>query len=443
MRRLFLRLYLTVGVAALLTALGMITLASLPRIRHGLGLPRGESGEGPARPPHAGRSPRGDVAEERAVAFVRETARRLQAGEPAPEVLAAARPWVGESVHVAPLARLDVHGRDRTRLARGEVVMTGPPYARRALLLVPESDRVVVGRLPPPEPPPLGGHVLGTLLLMAFAALGLTLALWPLRRQLVHLADTSERFIGGDLGARVELSGADAMQDIAKAFNGMAARSEELLERHRELLQSVSHEMRTPVARLLFAIEQLADEEDPLARDAILADMRATTGEMRALTDELLAFYRLGPDAPAIERSSVDLSELVDDVASRWTGAVVERADACALVAGDERLLFRAIDNLAANAVRYAQPPTLRLERAGAEWLVHVDDGGEGIPVERRDDVFEPFVRLESSRSRETGGSGLGLAIVRRVVERHRGSVAITQSPERGCRVTLRLPAAG
>ena len=264
MRRLFLRLYLTVGVAALLTALGMITLASLPRIRHGLGLPRGESGEGPARPPHAGRSPRGDVAEERAVAFVRETARRLQAGEPAPEVLAAARPWVGESVHVAPLARLDVHGRDRTRLARGEVVMTGPPYARRALLLVPESDRVVVGRLPPPEPPPLGGHVLGTLLLMAFAALGLTLALWPLRRQLVHLADTSERFIGGDLGARVELSGADAMQDIAKAFNGMAARSEELLERHRELLQSVSHEMRTPVARLLFAIEQLA-EEVPLA----------------------------------------------------------------------------------------------------------------------------------------------------------------------------------
>lgn len=460
MRALFLRIYLTVGVAALATALLMITIASLPRFlrarerRHEPpahltqpaleGQPDRMGPGGRGRPHrHAPRRPllRSPDADE-STAFVAEAARRLRDGEPPHRVFSEARPWVGDNLHLRPQERLHLDADELAVLERGGVVVHGPPHRREALALVPSRQAVVVGLLPLGEPTPLGGHVLGTILLMGFAAFGLGLLLWPLRRQLLQLSDAAERFIGGDLGARVEVGGADAMQDIAKAFNGMAARSQELLAHHRELLQSVSHEMRTPVARMLFTLDLLENEPDAKSRASILAEMRSTTTEMSKLTEELLEFYRLEPGTPALQRTPVDLAELVDDVASRWDGAQVVRPEAPAMVMGDERLLFRAIDNLASNAVRYAGSPTLRLEADAAEhtWVIHVDDAGEGIPPEARERVFEPFVRLETSRSRATGGSGLGLAIVQRITRMHGGSVRIDQSPAGGCRVSLCLP---
>lgn len=437
MRALFLRIYLTVGAAALATALGMIAIASLPRWLHGREHP---GPMGPRGHAHPGPDPRGSL-EER-TAFVRAAADRLRAGNSPEQVFAEARPWVGERLHLRPWDPRRFEPEERATLERGGVVLHGPPHRREAVMLVPQRAAVVVGALPVGEHTPLDGQILGTLLLMSFAALGLGLTLWPLRRQLLRLSDTAERFIAGDLGARVEVGGDAALQDIAHAFNGMAARSQELLARHRELLQSVSHEMRTPVARMLFTLDLLEGESDAAARAGILAEMRATTREMSELTDELLEFYRLEPGTPALSATAVDLAELVDDVASRWDGTEVVRPDAPALVRGDERLLFRAIDNLASNAVRYAGSPTLRIEELVAEtaWVIHVDDAGEGIPPEARERVFEPFVRLEASRSRTTGGSGLGLAIVQRIARMHGGSVTIDQSPAGGCRVSLRLP---
>jgi signal transduction histidine kinase len=460
-RALFLRIYLTVGVAALATALGMITIASLPRFlreREGRHEPPGHlaqpgiegrpdrAGPGGVGPRHGHRPRRPHwrrLSADDATVFVAEAARRLRAGEPPHRVFEEARPWVGDNLHLRPRDRLRLDPEELATLEQGGVVVHGPPHRREALALVPLRDSVVVGLLPLGEPTPIGGHILGTILLMAFAAFGLGLALWPLRRQLLRLSDTAERFIAGDLGARVEVSGEDAMQDIAKAFNGMAARSQELLARHRELLQSVSHEMRTPVARMLFTLDLLENEPDAKSRASILAEMRSTTTEMSKLTEELLEFYRLEPGTPALHMKPVDLAELVDDVASRWEGAQVVRPNAPAMVRGDERLLFRAIDNLASNAVRYAGAPTLRLEvdPSAPGWIVHVDDTGEGIPSECRERVFEPFVRLEGSRSRTTGGSGLGLSIVQRITQLHGGTVRIDQSPAGGCRVSMRLPA--
>lgn len=217
----------------------------------------------------------------------------------------------------------------------------------------------------------------------------------------------------------------------------MADRVQGLIESHEELLRSVSHEMQTPVARLVFAIDAL--EADP-SRTEVLAGMRQTVDEMRVLADEVLQFNRLGRGEDyLVEREPVDLVELAEDVALTYEGTRVE-ASGAAVVAGDPRLLYRALKNLVENALAYATPPILRVDHGPDRVLLHVDDAGAGIPEADRNRVFEAFVRVEGSRARTTGGTGLGLAIVRRIAERHGGTCTASASPEGGARLTLALP---
>lgn len=275
--------------------------------------------------------------------------------------------------------------------------------------------------------------------MLLFLAVAVFLPLLPLHRQLTALGRTAEALADGDTRARVPLvSGGGPVHPVAEQVNRMAQEIEDALARNQELLRSVAHEMRTPLSRLLLGLD-LLDGDEPEARAKRVAMLQSTVVDMQGLTDELLDFSRLG-DRPEVERSDVDLVALTLETAARWPGTTVEPPDAPARVPGAPKLVVRAIENAVSNAVRYGTPPVVRFERLEAGWSVLVDDAGPGIAAEDRERVFEPFERLEASRSRDTGGTGLGLPIVRRILEAHGGQARIEASPEGGARVRLEWP---
>ncbi len=271
-------------------------------------------------------------------------------------------------------------------------------------------------------------------------ALVLFLILRPLHRELRTLTVVAKQFEDGALDSRVPVDTRDVFQELARSFNTMATRVEHLISENTELMQAVSHELRTPIARLLFSLDLLDGMEDDNKRAELIETMRAGTLEIADLTKELMDFHRIGETMSAEGWVEVDLTEIVDDVAAEVEGTRVVRADAAATVWGDPRLLFRAIQNLASNAVRYATPPTLKVEARGDMWAIVVDDEGRGIAVADEERVFVPFVRLERSRSRATGGTGLGLAIVQRIARRHQGRCSLERKATRGARFVFEIP---
>jgi len=423
-------------------------------------------------------------------------ASRIGAGEPTTQVIADGQQGVGKMLAVLDGELLEFTPAQRVRLNAGEVVIRGTGSDRSAFAAVPGQDLVVELLLasrtskrvqwanlpglefevaPLREPlspldearlrwrpvPARGGIVIATpqgpgfvetprltslrRLSLGLMILGLGLALLvslaPVQRQLVALASQAERLREGELSARVPVQGrgSGALGEVAQQFNAMADRVEALVRSQEELLMSASHELQTPLARLMFSLDALRDEDAD--RDEILTGMRLTVDQMRILAEELLEFNRLGRGREhLVDLVVLDVAELVGDLA--------ESAGARAVIDGpvwahaDARLLYRALRNLVENAFAYATPPELVVEREGDWILVHVDDAGAGIPEESRRRIFEPFHRVEGSRARATGGTGLGLAIVERVCQRLGGEVSVTESPDGGARFTVGLRAA-
>lgn len=426
---------------------------------------------------------------------------RLAAGEREQDVLDEARLRVGDTLAVLDLDLLDLSASQLQRVAAGETVVIGTGLDRTAYRRIPGEDRavefVIIGiqtnhlqwaNLPGsealaegPVPDPLtpleearlryrplvrgdglvwrdpsgtavavptlpglhGVRWLGATLTLIGLAVATLASLWPVRRQLLALSQGAARLRDGDLSARVPVDPRrpGAVGAVSVQFNAMADRVQDLIESHEELMRSASHELQTPLSRLMFSIEALEDEP-PEHQPEILAGMRTTVEEMRVLANEILQFNRLAAgEEHLIERAPVDVAELAEDIALGVEGCSVRDAPEGAVeVRGDARLLYRALRNLVENAVAYADAPILRIERTESEVQVHVDDAGPGVPEAERERIFEPFHRVEGSRARATGGTGLGLAIVRRVAERHGGSATCSESPEGGARFTLRLP---
>ena len=281
----------------------------------------------------------------------------------------------------------------------------------------------------------------GLATLLVVSALAVLLPVLPLQRQLAALERTAKQLGAGDLDARVPLhrGSGPAAHAVAEQFNRMAQRVEDTLHENEQLLRSVAHEMRTPISRLLLALD-LVEDDKPEARVARVSDMRGTVSEMQALTQELLEFARLDERWGELDRRPSDLRELLEEAVCRWEGTTLDAAERAAPLELDERLVLRAVDNAIANAVRYASAPVVRLVELDDRYLVQVDDDGPGIAAEDAERVFEPFVRLEHSRSRATGGTGLGLAILRRIVQAHGGDAHIEPSPLGGTRVQMWLP---
>lgn len=266
-------------------------------------------------------------------------------------------------------------------------------------------------------------------------------------RPLRHLAQVVDRFGQGELKARSSAKSKDEIGNLSRSFNAMAERIQTLLTTERQLLQDVSHELRSPLARLTFEAELVRKTAD---REVTASRLRHEIDRLSELVGTLIDMARAEGEPGTIEMVYLSLNDLalttVEDceieARARHCKVNVIAAEVICLE-GNAELLRRAFENVLRNAIRYAPidtPVEVKLEREGDLAVISVRDQGSGIPVEVAERIFDPFFRTDASRDENTGGLGLGLAIARRAVRVHRGDItAANVSPGALLRIVLPL----
>jgi two-component system, OmpR family, sensor histidine kinase CpxA len=265
-----------------------------------------------------------------------------------------------------------------------------------------------------------------------------------------RLRQATHRLKEGDLTARAGFGGRnDEIGDVVRDFDAMADRIESLVRGQKQLLSDMSHELRSPLARLSVALE-LAKRSAGAASDAHLARIETEAARMNDLIGRLLLLARHEQAGSSVEFETFDLAALVRRVAedasyeAKNAGKrVIVSGAASASVHGDPELLASAVDNVVRNAVRYtpaSAPVEAALEQGADDLRVVVRDHGPGVPESELDRLFEPFYRLDASRNRESGGIGLGLSIAKRAVTMHGGTITAANAEGGGLQVTICLP---
>jgi len=310
----------------------------------------------------------------------------------------------------------------------------GPPGAH--IVSVPDRDAVVVMR---PGGIPRLPWIVGALLVGVGGVIAWQLR--PLDRHLAELTEVARRLGAGDRSARAQIPAGAAASELAGGFNHMADEVAQLLSAREELLAAVAHDLKTPLTRLRFAVELLAEETDADERSSQAAKVQGDLDELDTLVAQLLSWGRL--DAQVLEPDQVAVAEVLGAAAEAARavrpGFEVIVSPRVEVVRSDPDLLRRALTNLTVNAARHgAERCWLGAAAVGEQVQFTVDDDGPGIPEESRARVLQPFARLDPSRS--GSGTGLGLALVARFALRSGGSVEIEDSERGGARLILALP---
>ncbi|MEP6538231.1 MAG: ATP-binding protein [Bryobacteraceae bacterium] len=255
-----------------------------------------------------------------------------------------------------------------------------------------------------------------------------------------------DRFGRGDLTARVGLQRRDELGQLATTFDQMADRTQTLLAAERRLLLDISHELRSPLARLSVAVELARSGDDA---ESHLNRIQKEADRLNSLVGELLQVTRAEGDPSQRKLDPVRLDTLVEEVVddcvieAEARGCHVELKEKKSVtLAGDAELLRRAVENVVRNAVRYSPAGTtveVCVNSTAGESAVTVRDFGPGVPDEALARIFDPFYRVGTDRNRNSGGVGLGLAIAKRAVELHKGRLwAVNAAP--GLMVKMEMP---
>jgi len=275
------------------------------------------------------------------------------------------------------------------------------------------------------------------LLLLVFAAawVAVRIILHPVRILREGVAQISR----GNLDYRIPVRGRDELGRLAQSFNEMVRQLGEIMRAKEQLLLDVSHEIRTPLTRIKLAMEFLPAGR---TRRGLEEDLR----ELDQMLEELLESARLQSPYGGLKRTQVDLTDLVRQAVAGFKG----RKPGFALELGQVRLsadqerVRKVITNLLGNAVKYSPPRSrpiaVRLESRGGNVFFEVQDHGTGVPEADLQHIFEPFYRVDRSRSKDTGGFGLGLSLCRRIVEAHGGRIYLESKLYVGTKVSIFLP---
>ncbi|MFC5473472.1 ATP-binding protein [Paraherbaspirillum soli] len=220
----------------------------------------------------------------------------------------------------------------------------------------------------------------------------------------------------------------------ATAFNAMQARIKRQIQHRTHMLAAITHDLQTPLTRLRLRLEKVSDAE---LRSKLVEDLAV----MQNMVREGLDLARSMDSAEAMQLLDIDsvLDSVCADAIDAGQDVTLEGRTRTSIM-GQPSALRRCLTNLVDNATKYGRYARLQLSREGNAIVIKIRDGGSGIPADQLDAVFEPFFRLETSRSRDTGGTGLGLTIARNIAENHRATLALRNHPEGGLEVTLRLP---
>ena len=360
-------------------------------------------------------------------------------------------PWIEDARRDTPFHHGWLDNLMPDRIKRQGLTLDGKRYI--LVIEVPPGPRVFFG---PHEIPGLGIliFVVSSGLVCYLLARSVTSPVTRLRRAAQGLA-------AGDLSARTGAPAGgpgDEIVELMRDFDRMAERLEGLVDSQSRLLKDVSHELRSPLARLSVALglarqRQTPEIEGQLNRIELEAD------RLNQLIQRLLTIARLESGTDGIRKTSLSLRELVEQVAHDAEFESAGRqcrvtADGNGedeyLVEGDPDLLRSAVENVVRNATRYTAPGTTveaKLERRpslngnGEEMLIRVSDSGPGVPDDALAKIFEPFYRIDDARNRQTGGAGLGLSIAARAIRLHGGQITASNRKEGGLQVEIRIPA--
>ena len=276
------------------------------------------------------------------------------------------------------------------------------------------------------------------MLLFALGAATLLPLAWLFARALsapIRRFSEAARRLGRDPNAPpLPREGPTEMLVAVDSFNSMQARLNRLIQERTHMVGAIAHDLRTPLTRLAFRLEDLPQ---PL-REKVDADIH----EMKSMVSAALDFIR--DRALSGQREPLDFRLLVESVVDDQSDLghdVVLQSGTPITIAGNPLALRRMVGNLVDNALKYGERARLRLRVANDACILEIDDDGPGIPEQLQQQVFEPFFRLETSRSRDTGGIGLGLATVRAIVLDHGGEIGLGNRKGGGLRVTVSLPA--
>jgi two-component system osmolarity sensor histidine kinase EnvZ len=251
-------------------------------------------------------------------------------------------------------------------------------------------------------------------------------------RPIVRLARAAEEF-GKGRDVQFSPRGAREVRQAGAAFLEMKRRVERAIEQRTTMLNGVSHDLRTIITRFKLSLALMGDSAEA-------TEMRRDVDEMERMVEAYLAFARGdGGEASAPTDISAILAELKADTERRGLTATLETAGDPTVVVRPAAIK-RLLANLVGNAQRYGKTIALSAVNEGEDLLIHIDDDGPGIPVERREDAFRPFYRLDESRNQDNGNSGLGLAIARDIARAHGGDITLDRSPLGGLRATVTLP---
>jgi two-component system, OmpR family, sensor histidine kinase CpxA len=349
-----------------------------------------------------------------------------------------------------------------SRMIREALTLDGKRYT--LVLELPQGPRV----FGPHEIPGLG-------ITIAIISSGLIcyLLAWSMTSPVTRLRKAAQSLAAGDLSARTGAPKGgrrDELTELMRDFDRMAERIEGLVDSQSRLMKDVSHELRSPLARLSVALglarQRAASEVGPEVASELeiaLNRIELEADRLNQLIQRLLTISRLESGTGGLRKTTLSLRELVEQVAHDaeyetpgrgcrvTTPADVTDEDEF-LVEADPDLLRSAVENAVRNATRYTAEGTtveVRLERQQAangnanedEIIVRVLDSGPGVPDEALQKIFEPFYRLDDARNRQTGGAGLGLSIADRAIRLHGGQLRASNRKEGGLQVEIRIPA--
>jgi two-component system sensor histidine kinase CpxA len=338
--------------------------------------------------------------------------------------------------------------------------VTPSPFRRQSLTASSGHRYTLVAFLPPRGSFFGSGGISGLSILIGIISSGLVCYLLAryLTAPVVGLRAATQRLAAGDLTARagrLTVGRRDEMAQLVRDFDTMAERLEESVNAQARLLHDISHELRSPLARLNVASALARQRAGPEARGALdRIDLEAE--RLNGLIGGLLTIARLESGSDLRQKSPLLLGEMIEEIASdadfeaqgrncRVQSVVKQEC----VVRGSAVLLHSAIENVVRNAAHYTgegASAQISLERCdhkgGPEAVIRIVDSGPGVPEEALDKLFRPFYRIDDARGRRTGGVGLGLAITERAVRLHGGTVKACNRPEGGLQMEIRLPMA-